>query len=632
MVGGSVVSSPSSVSNGQEVKVRLTSSSEVLTETVVTVTIGGESGEFSVTTRAGRDDANLSGLSVAGVSGGMSPTETALTLEQAFSAERALYTVKAPNSVINVKVTPTAADTAATIEVSGTAVASGSESGEIELPLREGHFNIPIVVVAEDGATEKRYTLRVTRLSRDAFLSGLSVKVGTEEQTLGRAVSGGGTAVGFDRAATTYTVRVPTGAGSVEVTPTTSDPRATVTVAGGAVSRTAGGALSATTVSLSATSTAVAIVVTPEDTGESAKTYTVTVEKSGLRVRVDPVSLTMDEGGTATYTVVLTAAPAADVTVTPTSGDTGVATVTGALMFSTTTWSTPQTVTVTGMDDTVDNPGDSSRTTVTHAVTGAGSNYEGAVAASVSVSVTDDEITKTLYIEDVEALESAGTLEFKVNLSPAGSSEVTVEWTHAVRPDDPNQATPGTAGAGDYDASDARGTLTFAAGDTSSKTISVPINDDREDEGDEKVIVLLFDPSSSSDLLGISGSPATGTIKNDDGPARTPVDGRTPGQSVFSVSGGGEIVEGDSGTTARAEFTVSLAAAATQQVSVSYATADGTAEAGSDYESVSGTLTFSPGETSQTVTVTVNGDDEAEGDETFSLGLTSTPDGRVSRE
>ena len=99
--------------------------------------------------------------------------------------------------------------------------------------------------------------------------------------------------------------------------------------------------------------------------------------------------------------------------------------------------------------------------------------------------------------------------------------------------------------------------------------------------------------------------------------------------SILSVSGGGEVAEGDSGTTARAAFTVTLSLARRQAVSVSYATSDGTAEAGSDYESASGTVTFSPGETSKTVTVTINGDDEAEANETFTLALTSTPNGQI---
>jgi len=56
-------------------------------------------------------------------------------------------------------------------------------------------------------------------------------------------------------------------------------------------------------------------------------------------------------------------------------------------------------------------------------------------------------------------------------------------------------------------------------------------------------------------------------------------------------------------------------------VTVNYATADGTATAGSDYQSMSGTLTFAPGETSKTITVQVIGDRLAEPNETFTVNL-----------
>lgn len=68
-------------------------------------------------------------------------------------------------------------------------------------------------------------------------------------------------------------------------------------------------------------------------------------------------------------------------------------------------------------------------------------------------------------------------------------------------------------------------------------------------------------------------------------------------------------------------FTVSLSKASARTVTVSYATADGTAIAGQDYTATSGTLSFAPGVTSQTVTVGVNGDTVVEPDETLTLAL-----------
>ena len=80
------------------------------------------------------------------------------------------------------------------------------------------------------------------------------------------------------------------------------------------------------------------------------------------------------------------------------------------------------------------------------------------------------------------------------------------------------------------------------------------------------------------------------------------------------------VTEGDAGTVP-ATFTVTLAMASSHTVTVDFATADGTAASGSDYVAESGTLTFDPGETSQTVTVAVVGETLDEPDETFFVNL-----------
>jgi CSLREA domain-containing protein len=88
--------------------------------------------------------------------------------------------------------------------------------------------------------------------------------------------------------------------------------------------------------------------------------------------------------------------------------------------------------------------------------------------------------------------------------------------------------------------------------------------------------------------------------------------------SINNVS----VTEGDAGT-ARADFAVTLSAASSQPIAVKYQTADGTANAGTDYAATSGTLTFAPGETTKTITVAVNGDVQPEPDETFFADLFS---------
>ena len=83
---------------------------------------------------------------------------------------------------------------------------------------------------------------------------------------------------------------------------------------------------------------------------------------------------------------------------------------------------------------------------------------------------------------------------------------------------------------------------------------------------------------------------------------------------------GGAVKEGDSGTTPLV-FTVTLSAAANSEVTVAYATADGSALAGSDYLARSGILSFAPGETVRTITIDVLGDTLVEPDETFTVAL-----------
>jgi len=88
------------------------------------------------------------------------------------------------------------------------------------------------------------------------------------------------------------------------------------------------------------------------------------------------------------------------------------------------------------------------------------------------------------------------------------------------------------------------------------------------------------------------------------------------------------INEADYGSTA-AIFTVTLSAVSQQEVTVDYYTADGTALANSDYLARSGTLTFDPGTTTQTITVEVLGDNIEEENETFFLNLSSPENAEI---
>jgi hypothetical protein len=185
-----------------------------------------------------------------------------------------------------------------------------------------------------------------------------------------------------------------------------------------------------------------------------------------------------------------------------------------------------------------------------------------------------------------------------VSLSHPGNNAVSVEYKPMY-----GTATPGI----DYTV--AAGLLVFATGETST-TFSVAIHGDAAVEPDETVVVQLFYPVGAivADGYGVV------TIVNDDAAPPPPLQ---PSLTISDVS----KKEGRKGTISFT-FTVTLSAPSAVGVTVSYATADGTAKAsGGDYIAASGTLTFAPGQTSKTITIRIKGDRTKEADESFFLNL-----------
>ena len=88
------------------------------------------------------------------------------------------------------------------------------------------------------------------------------------------------------------------------------------------------------------------------------------------------------------------------------------------------------------------------------------------------------------------------------------------------------------------------------------------------------------------------------------------------------------VVEGNSGTT-QATFVVALSGPSAQSVSFSFATANGTATAGSDYIASSGAAAFAPGEVEKPVVVLVNGDTVDEQQETFFLNISNVQNATI---
>jgi len=210
-------------------------------------------------------------------------------------------------------------------------------------------------------------------------------------------------------------------------------------------------------------------------------------------------------------------------------------------------------------------------------------------------TITNDDPLPSITVNDVTVVEgNSGTTNaaFVVSLSSASSLTVTVNYASA-----DNTATA----PADYTITS--GILSFAAGQT-SKTVNVPVVGDTIDETNETFRLNLSGATNAT----IADAQGIGTITDDD----------TAHISVSDLS----VTEGNSGTS-NATFTASLDIPSEQVVTVNYATADGTATAGSDYTATSGSLTFSPGVTTRTVNVLIVGDVLDEADETFTFTLSS---------
>ena len=163
----------------------------------------------------------------------------------------------------------------------------------------------------------------------------------------------------------------------------------------------------------------------------------------------------------------------------------------------------------------------------------------------------------------------------------------------------------GTATAG-QDYRSATDTLTFGANEA-SKSITLTIVNDAIDEPDETFNVTLSNPTGGATL----GSPAVSqvSILDNDQPPNITIDDVT-------------VAEGNTGSST-AVFTVRLSATSGRTVTVNYASADVTATAGSDYQSVTGTLTFEPSTLTKIISVPLIPDTAYETDETFNIDLTN---------
>ncbi len=290
------------------------------------------------------------------------------------------------------------------------------------------------------------------------------------------------------------------------------------------------------------------------------------------------------EGSSDVFTVTLSIPSAMTVTVDYATADgTAVAgsdyiVASGTLTF--TPGVTQQTIAVQTVQDVIDEPQENFQLLLSNAVNAAINDAQGVG------TITDDD-TAALSVDDITILEG-DTGDFTVTLSTPSALTVTVDYA----------TVDGTAVAGsDYIA--ASGTLTFTPGIT-LQVVAIQTIDDVLPELQENFQLLL----SNAVNAALDDAQGVGAINDND----------STGLSVSDA----DMIEGGSGV-----FTVTLSVPSALTVTVDYATADGTAVAGSDYITASGTLTFTPGVTLQNITIQTVDDGIAEPQENFQLLLSN---------
>ncbi|MFN8526793.1 MAG: Calx-beta domain-containing protein [Chloroflexota bacterium] len=309
-----------------------------------------------------------------------------------------------------------------------------------------------------------------------------------------------------------------------------------------------------------------------------------------------------ESAGTVTITVTRTGGTASGVTAQYSTGN-GTAqagadytATTGMVTFG--AGDTEKTFTVPILVDSVAEGAETFTVTLTSP--GGGASLGTPTAATVTIS--DDDTAGVVQLGSATYTFAEGAGNAVVVITRTGGAASGVGVTYAT--------TDGTARAGS-DYTNTTGTVTFGANET-EKSIQIPLLADSLSEGSETLTFALSNPTGGATL----GATTTATV--------TVTDDDLGGTIQFSSP----TFTGSEGAGA-ATITVTRSGGAASGVSVSYATANGTAQAGADYTATTGTVTFAAGETSKTFTVPILADTISDPNETVNLTL-SAPTGGAS--
>jgi len=250
-----------------------------------------------------------------------------------------------------------------------------------------------------------------------------------------------------------------------------------------------------------------------------------------------------------------------------------------------------QSITVNLVNDTI------YETTETFSLTLASPMNATLAVTTVTATINDDDSPPALTINDVTQAENLGPMLFTVTLSGASQVTTTVDFS----------LSNGTATAND-DFITQTGRLTFSPGIV-ELPITVVITNDTHYEATETFTIRLSNPLNGTlaDDIGL------GTINNDDAQPNIIITDSSADEANGLLT-----------------FTVSLTAVSGLDVTVQYSSTNGTATAGTDYGAVNGNLTIPTGLLSRLITISVIDDLFYEGNETFTLTLSSPLNGTIA--
>ena len=322
-------------------------------------------------------------------------------------------------------------------------------------------------------------------------------------------------------------------------------------------------------------------------------------------------SFTVTRSGSTTGTTNVNFATAAVSATAGASCAVGVDYVTTSGSLSFTAGQTTKTISVTVCGDTAVEPNETFNVNLSGVTGGTITDAQG-----VGTITNDDVAPATLAISDVTQAEgNSGTSTFSFTVTRSGSTTGTTNVNFATAA---VSATAGASCAVGVDYVTTSGSLSFTAGQT-TKTISVTVCGDTTVEPNETFNVNLSGVTGGT----ITDAQGVGTITNDDvAPATLAINDVTQ-------------AEGNSGTSTFS-FTVTRSGSTTGTTNVNFATAAVSATAGAscavgvDYVTTSGSLSFTAGQTTKTISVTVCGDTAVEPNETFNVNLSGVTGGTIT--